>query len=84
MLFDHHFPAATDIDALHNRSLHQLAAIEGEPGIIHPASPLFHQTDTHLLLAEVEIEGADEMHVTALHDDGLEVVRKRFLKRVQI
>ena len=26
----------------------------------------------------------DEMHVTALHDDGLEVVRKRFLKRVQI
>ena len=147
-LFDHHFPATTDIDALRNRSLHQFPAIEGEPGIIHPASSIFHQTDTHLLLAEVEVEGADgllagfglacskvaeelevcaegadrhrgarivervagaevelgvvahqlqsageaepgaiaedEMHVTALHDDGLEVVRKRFLKRVQI
>ena len=117
MLFDHHFPAATDIDALRNRSLHQLAAIEGEPGIIHTASSIFHQTDTHLLKvcaegadrhrgawivervvgAEVELGvvalqlqstgeaepgviAEDEMHVTALHDDGLEVVRKRFFK----
>ncbi len=135
---------ATDIDALRNRSLHQLAAIEGEPGIIHLPSSIFHQTDCHLLLAEVEVEDADglpagfglacskvaeelevcaegadrhcgarivervvgaevelsvvalqlqsageaepgaiaedEMHVTALHDDGLEVGKKKIFK----
>lgn len=58
-LLDQDLAAIVDVHSPLRRLIKQTAAIEGEVGIFHLTSSIFHQEDAILFIAEVEVDGLD-------------------------